>query len=137
MQEKQKYYLAILILVIVAILLNVYAGKKTKKLESVLSTDSVETVLSEVSSVPVEKIVARTVISRPGITVLGQDKSVLAKKNPGVAKEKPSGESGTVSQLEVAPQQGESDPVSVISKPGKYPTTEEKREMNAKGIILY
>jgi len=137
MQDKYKYYLAILILAIAAILLNIYTGKKTKKLESILSPDPAKTALPEVSPVPVQKIVARAASARSGITVLGQDKSVLAKKVPAAEKEKPSGESGTVSQLDVTSMQAQGDPVSVIARPGKYPTVEERKEMNAKGIILY
>ncbi len=141
MQTKTRYYITIAILAIAAVALNLYSCKKRKQIESLSQEAPVEPVSAPADTAATETAApVQTYIKKGAITIIKTEKPAAVGE-----KEKNSPLSGSDNRPSPAGSLGSgvleksepSSPSVGITKENKYPTREEKAEMNAKGIILF
>ncbi len=134
---------ALIIIILIIVLVNILIGRENAKIQPVSQESKPQEVVSQAQSALSQ--IPATAVNRPAITVI---KSLPGEKPASVAEETEKKIKKSQQSLSALPPQGpavsgkrpeevSNEPVSGVTKIGKYPSEEKKEEMNARGIVMY
>ena len=141
---KQKILYISFAVLIIAILISILINRESARIQSALEETNPQQIETQQPSAFSEQApqLPSVVEYRPAITIIKlqpeENPSPAALEEKAKKRQQPARLSASSSQSPVVSEgEPEEQPASGITKIGKRPTEEEKREMNTRGIIMY